>query len=169
MFARSSQANSSASAQQSCRTTRLLTQGRAVLLALLLLTLGACSSAQSLPASTTGGPALSSGAAIDAGRAMLPSSPRTALRTVPWNELPIQAKQTLCLIASRGPFPYPRDGVTFGNYERRLPDQPSGYYHEYTVPTPGSADRGARRVIVGADESFFYTADHYATLVEILR
>ena len=125
MFARSSQANSSASAQQSCRTTRLLTQGRAVLLALLLLTLGACSSAQSLPASTTGGPALSSGAAIDAGRAMLPSSPRTALRTVPWNELPIQAKQTLCLIASRGPFPYPRDGVT------RYPDDPANSFGQH--------------------------------------
>jgi hypothetical protein len=58
--------------------------------------------------------------------------------------------QTLRLIQQGGPFPYPRkDGSTFGNFERRLPSQPRGYYREYTVPTPGSRDRGARRIIAG--------------------
>ena len=37
----------------------------------------------------------------------------------------------------------------FGNREGRLPRKPYGYYREYTVPTPGSHDRGARRIIAG--------------------
>jgi ribonuclease T1 len=65
------------------------------------------------------------------------------------------------LIQAGGPFPYPRDGVVFRNAEGLLPQEPSGYYHEYTVPTPGEFDRGPRRIITGADGEFYYTADHY--------
>lgn len=64
-------------------------------------------------------------------------------------ELPPEARTTLQLINRGGPFPYPRDGVVFGNYERQLPQQPRGYYHEYTVKTPGSHNRGARRIVCG--------------------
>lgn len=77
--------------------------------------------------------------------------------------LPPEARQTLALIASGGPFPHRQDGVVFGNYEHLLPAQPRGYYHEYTVETPGAHDRGARRIITGGDPPvvYYYTGDHY--------
>ena len=77
--------------------------------------------------------------------------------------LPPEARRTLALIARGGPFPYHQDGGTFGNYEHLLPEQPRGYYHEYTVDTPGSRDRGARRIITGGTppEVYYYTDDHY--------
>ncbi|HJW02205.1 MAG TPA: ribonuclease domain-containing protein [Azospira sp.] len=84
-------------------------------------------------------------------------------------ELPQEARTTLGLIRRGGPFRYPRDGVVFGNYEKRLPREQRGYYREYTVPTPGEASRGARRIIAGAQppEVFYYTADHYRTFRRI--
>ncbi len=77
--------------------------------------------------------------------------------------LPPEAAQTLRLIERGGPFPYTRDGAVFQNRERRLPERPRGYYHEYTVPTPGEQDRGARRIVTGGDppEVIYYTDDHY--------
>lgn len=84
--------------------------------------------------------------------------------------LPVEAQHTVALIGRGGPFPYAKDGAVFGNRERRLPVQRSGYYREYTVPTPGSNDRGARRIIAGdAGRQLFYTADHYASFVRIRR
>jgi ribonuclease T1 len=75
--------------------------------------------------------------------------------------LPREAAQTLRLIRARGPFPYRQDGVVFSNREHRLPAQPRNYYHEYTVPTPGAHDRGARRIIAGGNGEVYYTDDHY--------
>jgi guanyl-specific ribonuclease Sa len=77
--------------------------------------------------------------------------------------LPAEAVQTLRLIEAGGPFPYDRDGSVFQNRERRLPQRPHGYYREYTVPTPGSRDRGARRIVSGGQppEVLYYTDDHY--------
>ena len=77
--------------------------------------------------------------------------------------LPPEARTTLALIASGGPFPYSQDGVVFGNYEHLLPAQPRGYYHEYTVPTPGADNRGTRRIITGGTppQIYYYTDDHY--------
>jgi ribonuclease T1 len=79
--------------------------------------------------------------------------------------LPPEAIETLQAIGRGGPFAYDRDGVVFQNRERRLPDQPRGYYHEYTVETPGASNRGARRIIAGGDppEVYYYTDDHYRT------
>jgi ribonuclease T1 len=76
-------------------------------------------------------------------------------------DLPPEAVRTLALIERGGPFPYRQDGVTFQNREGLLPAQRSGYYREYTVATPGSADRGARRIIAGAQGERYWTADHY--------
>ncbi len=74
------------------------------------------------------------------------------------------------IIDRGGPFPYPRDGTTFFNRERLLPIKRSGFYREYTVPTPGENDRGARRIVTGDhDRQFFYTGDHYRTFVRIRR
>jgi guanyl-specific ribonuclease Sa len=82
--------------------------------------------------------------------------------------LPTQAADTWKLIEAGGPYPYPRnDDVVFENREKRLPSKQSGYYHEYTVKTPGSADRGARRLISGQAHELFYTGDHYASFVVV--
>jgi len=77
--------------------------------------------------------------------------------------LPPEAVATLEAIERGGPFRYDRDGSVFQNRERRLPERPRGYYREYTVVTPGSRDRGARRIVSGGDppEVYYYTDDHY--------
>ncbi|MEV0975461.1 ribonuclease [Streptomyces sp. NPDC049915] len=81
-----------------------------------------------------------------------------------YSDLPSQAHDTLNLIAQGGPFPYDQDGVVFQNREGVLPSRTSGYYHEYTVITPGSPTRGARRIVTGEErQEDYYTADHYAT------
>lgn len=82
-------------------------------------------------------------------------------------DLPREAQQTLVLIKHGGPFPYNRDGIVFGNYEKRLPLRQRGYYREYTVPTPGSRNRGARRIIAGSYDEFYYTDDHYRSFRRI--
>lgn len=79
------------------------------------------------------------------------------------SDLPAEALATLELIAKGGPFPYRKDGSVFGNRERQLPDAARGYYREYTVPTPGSPDRGARRIVTGGTPpvTWYYTDNHY--------
>lgn len=89
--------------------------------------------------------------------------------------LPAEAHDTLTKIHRGGPFAYPRDGIVFGNYEKRLPYQRRGYYHEYTVPTPGVKSRGARRIIAGegpgrdvrTSGEYWYSDDHYKTFARI--
>jgi guanyl-specific ribonuclease Sa len=82
--------------------------------------------------------------------------------------LPSEAHDTLALIARGGPFPHRQDGEVFGNYEHLLPAEPRGYYHEYTVETPGAHDRGARRIITGGNPPavYYYTDDHYRSFRE---
>ncbi|MEV7975524.1 ribonuclease [Streptomyces sp. NPDC086519] len=88
----------------------------------------------------------------------------TSVGSICYSDLPSQAYDTLDLIASDGPFPYSQDGTVFRNQEGLLPSEPSGYYHEYTVITPGSSTRGARRIITGEQtQEDYYTADHYAS------
>lgn len=83
--------------------------------------------------------------------------------------LPPEALDTLALIRRGGPYPYRKDGSAFHNRERLLPAAARGYYREYTVPTPGSPDRGARRIVTGGDPPvvFYYTADHYRSFRRI--
>lgn len=120
-----------------------------------------------------GGPAA---AATATATPLTPHAPLSASQAAPsvyrvaavgdicYSDLPSQAHDTLDLIEAGGPFPYPQDGTVFQNREGVLPAQTSGYYHEYTVVTPGSDDRGARRIVTGkkTDEDY-YTADHYAS------
>ena len=94
-------------------------------------------------------------------------NPFVAVDTVSTADLPKEAQATLRLIQTNGPFPYARDGITFGNYEKRLPQKPRGYYREYTVPTPGRRDRGPRRIVAGAGGEYYYTDDHYRTFSRI--
>ena len=93
----------------------------------------------------------------------------SGLPLVALDELPAEAADTVGLIDADGPFPYDQDGATFGNREGLLPDQRSGYYREYTVETPGSDDRGARRIIGGDRGELYWTADHYASFERISR
>jgi guanyl-specific ribonuclease Sa len=106
------------------------------------------------------------------------SAPNTSAGAIPGKDsglqvkalssLPEEAAATWKLIGKNGPFPYPRnDGVTFQNREKRLPAKADDYYREYTVPTPKSPDRGARRFITGAKQELYYTGDHYETFVVV--
>ena len=102
-----------------------------------------------------------SGAAIARGPAPVGDVPAAAL--------PKEAQATLALIHAGGPFPYGKDGSVFGNREKILPARARGYYREYTVPTPGARDRGARRIVAGAGSAgdvrssgeYYYSDDHY--------
>lgn len=106
---------------------------------------------------TTGEPGTSAVPGADSGLAVRALS-----------ELPAEAADTWRLVERGGPFPYPEDdGGVFGNRERLLPIEDPGYYHEYTVPTPGSADRGARRLVTGAEDELYYTDDHYESFVVV--
>jgi ribonuclease T1 len=95
--------------------------------------------------------------------------PVSNLPTITVAQLPPEGRKTLLLIASNGPFPYRKDGVVFSNRERRLPKHDYGWYHEYTVVTPGASDRGARRIITGEAGERFYTADHYSSFQEVIQ
>ena len=88
--------------------------------------------------------------------------------TVALSALPAEAQQTHRLILDGGPFPYRKDGATFGNREHLLPARPRGFYHEYTVPTPGARDRGARRIVCAGTpptrpQACYYSDDHYTS------
>ncbi|GAA2444840.1 ribonuclease domain-containing protein [Streptomyces mauvecolor] len=106
------------------------------------------------------------------------AGPSTAASTPAWvkgmatvqaDRLPPEARQTLKLIDKGGPFPYSKDGVVFGNFEKLLPQQKRGYYHEYTVQNPKSRDRGAWRIVTGQGKEFYWTDDHYKSFKAVLR
>ncbi len=105
---------------------------------------------------------------------VLPAAARTAPNALPEiaaADLPIEGREVLALIHKGGPFRYERDGVAFRNREGLLPGEAKGYYHEYTVRTPGSKTRGARRIICGGPvrtpDACFYTSDHYRSFNRI--
>ncbi|GLU30796.1 ribonuclease [Trinickia caryophylli] len=93
--------------------------------------------------------------------------------TVARSRLPREARDTLNLIASGGPYPYAKDGTVFGNFEKRLPPRERGYYHEYTVPTQRARNRGARRIVCGGPpqraDNCYYTGDHYNSFKRIVE
>ncbi|MGW2564958.1 ribonuclease [Streptomyces sp. NPDC001537] len=102
--------------------------------------------------------------ALLVGGAVTATPASAAVGSICYSALPSQAYDTLDLIAQGGPYPYSQDGTVFSNREHVLPSQPSGYYHEYTVITPGSSTRGARRIVTGEEtQEDYYTSDHYAT------
>lgn len=92
--------------------------------------------------------------------------------TIALNQMPPQGMETYQLIRQGGPFPFGKDGVVFGNRERLLPAEKRGYYHEYTVKTPRSRDRGGRRIVCGGHatvpDACYYSADHYASFRKIV-
>jgi len=115
--------------------------------------------------------ALAALAAFAMGLALLPAhaqkGPAPAAAEIAVSELPREARDALALIKKGGPFPYAKDGVVFGNREARLPKQKRGYYHEYTVKTPGERTRGARRIVAGPPGEYWYTDNHYQSFRRI--
>ena len=94
-------------------------------------------------------------------------SEHATVPTIVAAQLPTEARTTLKLIEQGGPFPYRKDGVVFGNRETKLPKQRYGYYHEYTVKTPGARNRGARRIVSGSTHEYYYSDDHYRSFMRI--
>ena len=120
-----------------------------------------------------------------------------ALPTIALADLPKEAREVYTRIGRDGPFAnecapgrpkhelapsrsdgaprqgcsFDRDGVVFGNREGLLPAKPRGYYHEYTVRTPGERTRGARRIVCGGPattpEACYFTDDHYQSFQRI--
>lgn len=93
----------------------------------------------------------------------------SGLPVVELADLPPEASATVDLIDRGPPYPYAQDGSTFGNFEGILPDHASGYYEEFTVVTPGTGDRGARRVVAGDQGELYWTEDHYSSFEQIIR
>ncbi|SCE28148.1 ribonuclease [Streptomyces sp. OspMP-M43] len=123
----------------------------AALLSVVLLTSGPVAAQAATPAAA---PTAHSATAFRA----------AAVGSICYSALPSQAHDTLDLIERGGPYPFEQDGTVFQNREGLLPGQSTGYYHEYTVITPGSDTRGARRIVTGEQvEEDYYTADHYAS------
>ncbi len=151
-------------------TPRSRPAGWAVLLAgvvaaLVPLLAGCLVAPGTMPPTTSPSPVETSAASSAA-----PVDPESGLRWIEVSALPPEGRATIRLIEAGGPFPYAKDGVKFGNNERILPRRAFGYYREYTVPTPGSKTRGARRIVTGNDDTeFYYTPDHYATFLRIRR
>jgi len=95
-----------------------------------------------------------------------------ALPPVEVAALPAEAQSVETAIRRGGPFAFAKDGIVFANRERLLPEQPRGFYREYTVPTPGADDRGARRIVCGGPQptapvACYYTANHYSSFHRI--
>lgn len=132
----------------------------AALVGLLVLVLGGW-----LVKEATGGPDTPPG---NSAPAAVAGAAGSKLPVKPLSALPSQAKDTWRLIQQGGPYPYPRnDDVVFQNREKVLPSEKTGYYHEYTVKTPGSPDRGPRRLVTGQAKELYYTGDHYASFVVV--
>ena len=116
-----------------------------------------------------GGPAAIAQATAEAPAVSAPAAVAPAdVGKICETDLPKEAHETLDLIDKGGPFPYPQDGTVFDNREGILPDQDSGYYHEYTVETPGSPDRGAKRIVTGEEQQEdYFTEDHYESFDKV--
>ena len=97
-----------------------------------------------------------------------PKRVRPSMAEIAIKDLPPEARETLTLIAKGGPFPFDRDGIVFGNFEKRLPGKERGYYREFTVITPGIRHRGARRIVTGKGGEKYYSSDHYVSFKRIV-
>ncbi|MBL0319004.1 MAG: ribonuclease [Alphaproteobacteria bacterium] len=83
----------------------------------------------------------------------------------------VDLNPTLDRIAAGQKYPYKNDGTTFNNYPvdgiELLPSEPSGYYTECVVPTPGINGPGPQRIVVRKEGEAYYTPDHYHSFIPI--
>ena len=142
-----------------------------VLLALFAVLLAGCSAGTALSraagASTSSGAGSSGPGGCPAPSPSTPGASTSHLKPQSLCALPAEAAQVWHTIDTGGKFTYSRDGIVFNNAERILPAEQRGYYHEYTVPTPGVKTRGARRLITGSAHELYYTGDHYSSFVVV--
>ncbi|WP_411375568.1 ribonuclease domain-containing protein [Arthrobacter sp. MPF02] len=151
------------------RNRSLLPLLLSALVVLALLAFGGSNLLGQLADTTTPAPPSSAAAApgSTAPSGPAPAAPAPAadnpsgLPAIRESELPAEGRRVLSLIRAGGPYQYSQDDKTFGNFERILPRRDRGYYREYTVPTPGEPDRGARRIVAGGGGEKYYTEDHY--------
>lgn len=129
-------------------------------------TSGAASSSQAASGAASSSETASSATPSSEGKRQANPSNLPEIRE---SALPAEGRRTLALIRSGGPFRFSQDDRTFGNFERILPGRDRGYYREYTVPTPGEPDRGARRIVAGNGGEKYYTDDHYGTFKFIVE
>lgn len=149
--------------------TRRLTALIAVLLGLVVLGFVLAGIPQTGSAPPADGRAASSGSATASAAPTAGVANPSRLPEIGASSLPPEARRVLALIARGGPYPYGQDNAVFSNFERILPRKASGYYREFTVPTPGESDRGARRIVTGATGEKYYTADHYESFKFIVE
>jgi ribonuclease T1 len=146
-----------------------------VVLSALLGGCGKQGSQNGTDAAVSGASAAASSASEAPGQAAQSASGASAasgvLATVTQAQLPAESAETLRLIKAGGPFPFGEDGVLFRNTAQLLPQHPRGYYHTYTVRTPGTADRGQRRIVCGGPRKqtsdCYYTGDYYVNFKRI--
>ncbi|GAA0629295.1 ribonuclease domain-containing protein [Kutzneria viridogrisea] len=150
-----------------------MTQRRRITIALigLIVLVAAGWLVKDLSSAPSGKPASSatstSSAASNQGSGSVPGA-SSGLPVKALSALPAEAGATWKLIQKGGPFPHPdNDGVVFRNNEKRLPQNKVGYYHEYTVETPGAKNRATRRLVTGSQQEVFYTEDHYESFVVV--
>jgi ribonuclease T1 len=123
---------------------------RLILAAAVILCIPACGNASPGPVTTNASASVTKG-----------------IHDIAAAQLPPQARQTLKLIETGGPYPYRQDGTIFQNREKLLPPEPNGYYREFTVPTQRSQGRGSLRIIAGKNGERYYTPDHYQSFLRI--
>ena len=134
--------------------------------------LGGCGKDASKNATQEPGSSASEASSVQSGQAASATPAASGvLGAVTKAQLPGEAAETLRLIKAGGPFPFGEDGVLFRNSAALLPQHPRGYYHAYTVRTPGAADRGQRRIVCGGPRKqtgdCYYTDDYYASFKRI--
>jgi RHS repeat-associated protein len=95
--------------------------------------------------------------------------------SLPYKNLVPEAKTVLEQIRTGAPTRYPKhDAVDYFNLNGYLPQSKKGNrYLEYTVPDPGSTDRGPRRLVLGGlsstgPKNVYYTGDHYVTFKKVI-
>ena len=92
----------------------------------------------------------------------------TKMTKISAKDLPQEADEMLKWIKKGHPYPFPKDGTEFINYEKLLPMKESNYYMEFTVSTPNVTHRGAKRIVVGKNGEIYFTGDHYQTFKEVI-
>jgi ribonuclease T1 len=117
--------------------------------------------AAAVPGTAAAAPGTAAGTTATAESGQPAVDPASGLAVVGVRDLPAEASATIARIGAAGPYPYAQDGAVFQNREGLLPPRPAGWYREYTVTTPGSTDRGARRIVAGEDGTLYWTDDHY--------
>ncbi len=146
----------------------LARRARPALIVLVAVVLAACGAPSGSNAPTATRP-VTPDRTLQPVATLAPVDPASGLPVSALAALPPEAAETVALIDAGGPFPYEQDGAIFENREGLLPTRERGFYREYTVVTPGSDDRGARRIVAGADGEMYWTADHYDSFAWIDR